>query len=96
MKSTTLRLSIALVAALALAQPTASYVQVQPVAADARPTPLATVEDDLVGAGWFSRLVCIGCIGGALALGGSSIAGLVLLAVAHPAATGFCVGACVA
>lgn len=95
MKSTTLRRSIVLLAALALAQSTAGYQPIEPGAAEV-PATLATAEGDPVGAGWFSRAVCIGCIGGALFGGGASIAGLVLLVVARPAIAGFCIGACAA
>lgn len=97
MKSTTLRLSMALFTALALGQPTAGgSVPAEPATTDVRPAPPATAEVDLVGAGWFSTLVCIGCIGAALYSGGASIAGLVLLAAANPAIAGFCIGACAA
>lgn len=97
MRYTTLRLAVALLAALSLAQSTATgYMPVEPAATDVRPAPLATAEGGLVGAGWFSTAVCIGCIAGALVTGGASIAGLVLWVAAHPIITGFCIGACVA
>ena len=96
MKSTTTRLSMALLATLALAHSTTSGARrVVETTTTAQPVVVLAAEADVVGAGrWLAKLVCVGCIVAALASGGASVAGLIALAIANPAITGFCIGAC--
>jgi hypothetical protein len=57
--------------------------------------PVTTIEADaMTGQGWLQKLACIGCIGAILAAGGSSIAGLVLVAAMYPEAVALCGFAC--
>ncbi len=96
MKSTTTRLSLALLATLVLAHSTTSGTrQVVETTTTAQSVAVLAAEADVAGAGhWSARLVCIGCIGAALLSGGASVAGLIALAIANPGITAFCIGAC--
>ena len=96
MKSAPTRLSLALLAALALAHSgTGGAPRASQAATTTQPAAVALADSDVLGAGrWIARAVCIGCIGTALATGGASIMGLALLVATHPGLAGFCLGAC--
>lgn len=88
------RLSLALLAALALAHSGVSGgPRIAPTTA--QPAAVVLVDSDVLGTGrWWARAICIGCIGAAFASGGASIVGLAVLVAANPGITGFCIGAC--
>ena len=96
MRPATTRLSLSLLAALALAHSGVSGgPRTAPATTTAQPAAVALVDSDVLGAGrWWARAICIGCIGAAFASGGASIVGLAVLVAANPGITGFCIGAC--
>ncbi len=52
-------------------------------------------EASVVGTGpWLAKIVCAGCLGTILFLGGSSILGLIAITVAAPGPVGLCAGMC--
>jgi len=86
--------SVALYTVLSLA-----FLGLQPqpmLGAEGLPTPgaVAPTTTDVVGNGWGTRIVCLGCAGAILASGGSSIIGLFALSLAFPEAVAGCALAC--
>ena len=66
--------------------------------ADQRVTPVtveAVAGDAIDGRGLLSRLVCVGCIGGIMLAGGTSIGGLIVLTAIFPGSVASCGMACV-
>ena len=88
--------SVALNTLLALA-----FLGIQPqptLGAVGLPAPVSGVvaptTTDVVGDGWATRAVCMGCAGAILASGGLSIIGLIALSLAFPEALGGCAIVC--